>query len=51
VTTPATSARLCGTIIVNYVMSPHQTGGQIEIFTVDRDGHRSAALQSVPMAD
>jgi len=51
VTTPATSARLCGTIIVNYVMGPHQTGGQIEIFTVDRDGHRSAALQSVPMAD
>jgi prepilin-type N-terminal cleavage/methylation domain-containing protein len=49
VTNDATVARLRGTIIVNYVMGPHQSAGQIEIYSVDRDGNESAAVQTVPM--
>jgi prepilin-type N-terminal cleavage/methylation domain-containing protein len=49
--TDAAVARLRGTIIVNYVVDPQQCRGQIEIFSVDRDGNKSATLQTVPMAD
>ena len=47
--TDATVVRLRGTIIVNYVIDSQQRSGQIEVFSVDRKGNKSAAVQTVPM--
>ena len=47
----ATVARLRGSIIVDYVVDAQQRRGHIEVFSVDRDGRRSAAVQTIPMAD
>jgi prepilin-type N-terminal cleavage/methylation domain-containing protein len=46
-----TTARLRGTIIVDYVVDSQQRSGQIEIFAIDRNGQKSVAVQTVPLAD
>ncbi len=45
-----TVARLRGTIVIDYVVDPHEVGGQIEIYAVGRDGTKSTVVQTVPMA-
>ena len=47
--TDVTAARLRGTSVVNYVVDPQQRGGLIETYSIDRDGKKSAAVQSVLM--
>ncbi len=44
--TDVTAARLRGTIIVNYVVDLQHRSGQIEIYSVDRNGKKSAAVQT-----
>jgi prepilin-type N-terminal cleavage/methylation domain-containing protein len=46
-----TAARLRGTIIVDFVVDSQQRSGQIEIFSIDRNGQKSTAVQTVPLAD
>ena len=48
--TDATAARLRGTIIVNYVVDLQHRSGQIEIYSVDRNGKKSTAVRTVPMS-
>ena len=48
--TDVTAARLRGTIIVNYVVDLQHRSGQIEIYSVDRNGKKSAGVQTVPMS-
>jgi type II secretory pathway pseudopilin PulG len=47
--TDVTVARLRGTIVVNYVVDSQQGSGQIEVFSIDRNGNKSAAVRTVPM--
>ena len=51
VTSDVTAARLRGTIIVDYVIDSQQRSGQIEIFAIDRNGQKSVAVQTIPLAD
>ncbi len=44
-----TVARLRGTIVVDYVVDAQQRDGQIEIYSVDRNGQESSVVQRVPM--
>ncbi len=46
--TDVTAARLRGTIIVNFVVDLQHGSGQIEIYSVDRNGRRARPCRQCP---